>query len=249
MFAKLNFNSKRQQNFTYFTLSRNLWLVHSYLSRVRRLPAPPKYLQNESLLYLSHCKSRSGKEIGSLSSEIFLKLFLVLDCFVFFDFFGYAKFCCRCMFAQAELTWLEKNSFFLCIVEIMVVLFRCINIYILILIHGLPHQVPILKTKLFWVERFKMAHLYFSTYELYRKFSYDTILGLTPLVNFTNILRAPFVYQSAFCSSSLTTVWLWFFWQKNIGAKCKMLMKLPPGSPRLPWSLYHCTLKGVKMLF
>jgi len=49
-----------------------------------------------------------------------------------------------------------------------------------------------------------------------------------PVVNFTNILLVPFLYKRALHSFSMITVWLYNFWQKNIGAKAarKMLMKL-----------------------
>ncbi len=50
-------------------------------------------------------------------------------------------------------------------------------------------------------------------------------------VNFINILRAPFSYESALHSFSPLTFCLCNFWQKNVGEKaaCKMLMKLTSG--------------------
>jgi len=50
-------------------------------------------------------------------------------------------------------------------------------------------------------------------------------------VNFIHILQVPFFYKSALQSFSLIIVWLWFFGQKNIGAKAtyKMSMKLTTG--------------------
>jgi len=49
-------------------------------------------------------------------------------------------------------------------------------------------------------------------------------------VNYINILQAPFLYKSAFCSFSLLIVWLCYFWQNNIDAKApKLLMKLITG--------------------
>jgi len=50
-------------------------------------------------------------------------------------------------------------------------------------------------------------------------------------VNFINILRAPFSYESILGSLSLVTVKFEIFWRKNIGAKAdhKMLMKLTTG--------------------
>jgi len=65
-------------------------------------------------------------------------------------------------------------------------------------------------------------------------------------VNFINILRMPFLYESTLHSFSLITVWLWFFWWKNIGAKAahKCWWNWLPGSQPLEgawmWvALYH----------
>jgi hypothetical protein len=50
-------------------------------------------------------------------------------------------------------------------------------------------------------------------------------------VNFTNILRAAFSYQSSLCSLYVLTIWVSNFWQKDFGTKAahKMLVKLTPG--------------------
>jgi len=57
---------------------------------------------------------------------------------------------------------------------------------------------------------------------------------LTPSsgVNFINILRARFLYESASCNFSLVHFGFIFFWQKDIGEKSahKTLMTLPPVS-------------------
>ena len=47
-------------------------------------------------------------------------------------------------------------------------------------------------------------------------------------VNFTNILRAPFSYESLLSSFSVDTLRFDFFWRKDIGAKAarKTLVKL-----------------------
>ncbi len=51
-----------------------------------------------------------------------------------------------------------------------------------------------------------------------------------PGVNFINILRASFSYQSKLSSFSLITFGLAIFWHQNIGEKfaSKMLVKLTP---------------------
>jgi len=48
---------------------------------------------------------------------------------------------------------------------------------------------------------------------------------LAPVVNFTNILQAAFLYESFLPS-------FFMFWQNDLGAKAahKMLMKLTPGT-------------------
>jgi hypothetical protein len=49
-------------------------------------------------------------------------------------------------------------------------------------------------------------------------------------VNFTNILRAAFLYQSSLHSFHVLTICVCKFWQKDFGAKAahKMLVKLTP---------------------
>jgi hypothetical protein len=60
-----------------------------------------------------------------------------------------------------------------------------------------------------------------------------TSLGpkMPPGVNFTNILRAAFLYESFLCSFYVLTIWACIFLQKVFGAKAahKMLVKLTPG--------------------
>jgi len=53
-------------------------------------------------------------------------------------------------------------------------------------------------------------------------------MKLTKGINFTNILRAAYLYESVSCSFSLLTVWVCNFCQKKIGIKAayKMLLKL-----------------------
>jgi len=54
---------------------------------------------------------------------------------------------------------------------------------------------------------------------------------MPPGVNFTNILRAAFLYESFLCSFYVLTIWACIFLQKVFGAKAahKMLVKLTPG--------------------
>ncbi len=49
-------------------------------------------------------------------------------------------------------------------------------------------------------------------------------------VNFTNILRAVFSYQSSLRNLYVLTIWVSNFWRKDLGAKAahKMLVKLTP---------------------
>ena len=56
------------------------------------------------------------------------------------------------------------------------------------------------------------------------------LVKLPPGVNFTNILRAAFSYESLLSSFSVDTLRFDFFWRKEIGAKAarKMLVKLTP---------------------
>jgi len=57
------------------------------------------------------------------------------------------------------------------------------------------------------------------------------LMKLKTWVNFVNILRMRFLYQSELSSVSLVTFWLWNFWQQNFVQKKhenKMLMKLTP---------------------
>jgi hypothetical protein len=51
-----------------------------------------------------------------------------------------------------------------------------------------------------------------------------------PVVNFINILRAHFSYESKLSSFSIVMFQFLYFWRQNISAKCacKMLMKLTP---------------------
>jgi len=58
-------------------------------------------------------------------------------------------------------------------------------------------------------------------------------------VNFTNVLRATFSYQSVFQSFSLLTVWLYKFLGKRIGAKaaCKMLVKIGVNFMNISWAV------------
>jgi hypothetical protein len=55
---------------------------------------------------------------------------------------------------------------------------------------------------------------------------------MTPGVNFTNILRAAFKYESFLRCLYVLTIWVYNFWQKDFGAKAahKMLGKLTPGA-------------------
>jgi hypothetical protein len=54
---------------------------------------------------------------------------------------------------------------------------------------------------------------------------------MKPGVNFTNILRAAFSYESFLHHFYVLTIWVCNFWQKDFGAKAahKMLVKLTPG--------------------
>jgi hypothetical protein len=58
----------------------------------------------------------------------------------------------------------------------------------------------------------------------------DVIFLFASGVNFTNILRAAFLYESFLRSFYVLTIWVCIFWQKDFGAKAahKMLVKLTP---------------------
>ncbi len=53
----------------------------------------------------------------------------------------------------------------------------------------------------------------------------------TPEVNFTNVLRAAFIYVCLACSFLCLSFRFVFYWHKTVGAKaaCRTLMKLNPG--------------------
>ena len=55
-----------------------------------------------------------------------------------------------------------------------------------------------------------------------------SMMKLTHMVNFTNILQAAFLYKSVLSSFSVLTFRFVIFWRKEIGAKaaCKLLVKL-----------------------
>jgi len=58
---------------------------------------------------------------------------------------------------------------------------------------------------------------------------------LTPVVNFTNILRAAFLHER-FCAALMCLQFMFvIFWRKDFGAKAahKMLVKLTPGVVRM----------------
>ncbi len=58
-----------------------------------------------------------------------------------------------------------------------------------------------------------------------------TFFAVDTGVNFTNILRAAFSYESFLCSFYVLTMWVCNFWQKDFGTKAahKMLVNLTPG--------------------
>ena len=64
-------------------------------------------------------------------------------------------------------------------------------------------------------------------------------ITLAPGVNFTNILRAAFSYESFLRRFYVLTIWVCIFWQMDFGAKAahKMLVKLPPGDRN--WQLIY----------
>ena len=65
----------------------------------------------------------------------------------------------------------------------------------------------------------------------FKRWQRDITVIVTPGLNFTNILRAAFLYKSAFWSFYLLTVWVCNFFQKKIGSKAarKMSVKLTTG--------------------
>ncbi len=60
-------------------------------------------------------------------------------------------------------------------------------------------------------------------------------------VNFTNILRAAFSYQSSLHSLYVLTIWVSSLWQNDFGAKAahKMLVKLTPGGNSCAKRVYN----------
>jgi len=57
----------------------------------------------------------------------------------------------------------------------------------------------------------------------YEKFVCKMLMKLTAGVNFTNILRAPFLHESSFCSFSIQflfyAVWVYYFSERKLAQK------------------------------